>query len=114
MKIETEILKKLLLSGSVVLLVSAVIIYKIFFGSTELRMVQIMDDNLQPLTAKDVSVVDYHGSRWPPDNAGIVRVPVGLLTVADPGGIKIYIIVQIPEEGPSPYQVIVPGFVKTK
>ena len=76
------------------------------------RLVQIRGRGMEPVTEDDVFVVDCRGNRWVPDREGFVNVPVGPITVFNARDGKVVKVVALPEEGASPYQVILSGIAK--
>jgi len=77
------------------------------------RGLQIRDHKMVLLTSEEVYVVDRLNQPLFPGCDGIFKVLVGPVTVFSAIDGKVLKVVDIPEDGANPYQLVLIGFVKS-
>jgi len=114
MRIDAKILKSRPFWGAIILLLASIIGVKVkWLDGPELRVVQLVDDQMNILSARDVYLMDQTGNVYRPDNSGIVRVPAGLISVLETATGRVIQVEEIPAQGPSPYRVVVRRSART-
>lgn len=110
MKLKADTIRWYVLLGVVALLGSALGIRRIWPPSSPApsRLVQLRGSAMETLKPEEVYVTDCNGKTWVPDTTGCVWVPPGRVTVFNASTDKILVVVDVPPEGSSPYQVRVP------